>query len=222
MKGHVIANPFVLPKARTDNDIQAARIRLGMKPSDRIVGNAGWLIARKRWDVFLDVAAGVARRAPKVRFLIAGDGPDRGVLQRQAERLGIAEQIRWLGWREDLTDFYLALDVMLFNSDFDALGRAPLEAMSHGVPLVASVVHCGLPEVVDSDEVGFLLHSHDIPTLRDRVIQLLRDDDAARALGHRGRLRVAETGCPKRRALNILKALGVEGLLAQPADIGNE
>ena len=102
---------------------------------------------------------------------------------------------------------------MLFNSDFDAMGRTPLEAMSHGVPLVASVVHCGLPEVVDSDDVGILLCSHDIATLSEKVIHLLRNPREASALGEQGRLRVEETGCPKRHAQGILQALGMDSVL---------
>ncbi len=223
-KGRIVANPFVLPEVRTENAVQAARSRLGRKPSDRIVGNAGWLIARKRWDIFLEVAAEVARQEPNVQFLIAGDGPDRSALQRLAEKLGIAERVQWLGWKEDLSDFYLALDVMLFNSDYDAMGRTPLEAMSFGVPLVASVVHCGLPEVVDSDEVGFLLRDHDVAKLSGKVVQLLRENDAARLLGERGRMRVAETGCPRRHAIEILKALGGDVQLGDsvqsPAECG--
>ena len=86
-KGSIVANPIPPAKARTQSDIEAARRRLGFKASDKIVGNAGWLIARKRWDVFLDVGAEIARQVPNVQFLIAGDGPDRigiGTARRQA------------------------------------------------------------------------------------------------------------------------------------------
>ena len=206
-----------MPKPRTESDIQAARSRLGLKPSDKIVGNAGWLISRKRWDVFLSVAAEVARQVPSAQFLIAGDGPDRRQLERRAEQLGLTGRVRWLGWQQDLADFYLALDVMLFNSDFDAMGRTPLEAMSYGVPLVGSVVNCGLPEVIDCDEVGILLRNHDIPALSAHVVRLLRDQESARALGQRGRARVEEVSCPKRHALEILSALGIK-----PADVPSQ
>lgn len=209
-KGSVVANPIVMPRVSTEHDMQAARFRLGLKPSDKIVGNAGWLISRKRWDVFLNVAAEVARQVPNAQFVIAGDGPDRGELERQTEQLGLNGRVRWLGWQKDLADFYLALDVMLFNSDFDAMGRTPLEAMSYGVPLVGSVVNCGLPEVIDCDDVGILLRNHDIPTLSAHVIRLLRDQESARALGQRGRARVEEISCPRRHASELLRALGVE------------
>jgi glycosyltransferase involved in cell wall biosynthesis len=106
---------------------------------------------------------------------------------------------------------------MLFNTDFDAMGRTPLEAMSYGIPTVASVTQCGLPEVIDTDEVGFLIRNHDVPRLAERVIELLRDEQAAKALGARGRQRVAEVGCPRQHALRILNALGVETEAADAA-----
>ena len=219
-KARVVANPIAMPSVRTESDIQAARSRLGLKPSDKIVGNAGWLISRKRWDVFLDVAAEVARQVPSAQFLIAGDGPDRRELERQSGQLGLNGRVRWLGWQKDLADFYLALDVMLFNSDFDAMGRTPLEAMSYGVPLVGSVVNCGLPEVIDCDDVGILLRNHDIPALSAHVIRLLRDQESSRALGQRGRARVEDVSCPRRHALEVLRALGVEPSGVQPQLVG--
>ncbi len=216
----IISYPFLTPRHRTEEDILAARGRLGLRPQAKVVGNAGWLIPRKRWDVFLEVAAQVAECVPEAEFLIAGDGPERQALTEQAQRLDIAGRVHWLGWTKDLADFYLALDAMLFNSDFDAMGRTPLEAMSFGIPAVASVTQCGLPEVIDTDEVGFLLRSHDVPRLADKVVELLRDEPAARALGARGRQRIEDIGNPHEHALRVLQALGLEVPPARATGVG--
>ncbi len=75
----------------------------------------------------------------------------RDSLQRLAASLGIATPgVIWTGWLTDLTPFYAGIDVLLFNSDWDALGLTPVEAMSYGVPVVASVEHGGLGEILDN------------------------------------------------------------------------
>src|SRR5439155_3615739 len=65
-----------------------------------------------------------------------------------AQELAIAERVRWLGWQSSLTAFYRSLDLMVFNTDWDALGRAPLEAIGAGVPVVVSAVHSGSQSVL--------------------------------------------------------------------------
>jgi glycosyltransferase involved in cell wall biosynthesis len=157
-------------------------------PLDRlIVGNAGWLIQRKRFDVFLRVARKVLDKNPDVIFAAAGSGEEEQNLKRLADELGIAASVRWLGWQQEMSNFHKSLDVLLFNSDWDAVGLTPLEAMSYGVPAVCSVVHGGLGEILDSNEVGFLLPSHDIGALAERILYLLKHPAEAAAIGLAGR-----------------------------------
>jgi glycosyltransferase involved in cell wall biosynthesis len=179
----------------------------GIVPHHKVVGNAGWLIARKRWDVFLKVAAEVAVVIPEARFLIAGDGPERARLEQLAVELRIKNRVIWLGWQNNLRDFYQTLDVMLFNSDWDATGRAPLEAMSYGVPVVASMLHGGLEEILDSNEYGFLTDTHDVPFLAGKVIELLNNKALAEKIGMKARARIKEIGSPRRHAERVLELL---------------
>ena len=168
-------NPYRLPPRPTEEDRTSARRALGILDGTAVVGNAGWLIQRKRWDVFLRTAARIVGQRRDVVFLACGDGPLREELREQCHALGLAEHVRWLGWQEDLTTFYLSLDVLLFNSDWDALCRAPLEAGAYEVPAVASCLHGGIREVISSEEVGFLLDRHDEEWLASRTLELLRN-----------------------------------------------
>ena len=181
--------------------------KLGLEPWHKIVGNAGWLIPRKRWDVFLKVAAEVAAAVPEARFLIAGDGPERARLEQQAAELKIQDRLIWLGWQENLESFYRVLDIMVFNSDWDAMGRTPLEAMSYGIPVVASMLHGGLKEILDSNEYGFLTDTHDVPLLASKVIELLKDEALAKEVGMKARARIEEVGSPRRHAERVLELL---------------
>ncbi len=213
----VISFPIPLPPLATDEIRRAARQRLGIPDDVLTVGNAGWLISRKRWDVFLDVAENVAKRVPEARFLIAGDGPERKALETRARNQGLGDRICWMGWQNHLTDFYHSLDVMLFNSDWDAMGRTPLEAMAHGIPTVASVTHGGLKEILNDPCFASFSTTHDIEHLANVVINLLRDRTAARTMGTAARARIKEIGSPLWHTLRVLKVMGFK-----LADIPNQ
>lgn len=193
-KSRLIRYPVDLPEVSADEQRQAARQALNLPPHAPVVGNAGWLITRKRWDVFLKTAARITVRCPEARFVVAGDGPLRGELRTLADALGLRDKVVWLGWQSRLDDFYRSLDVLLFNSDWDALGLTPLEAMSHGVPVAASVEHGGLVEYIEDRRVGFLLPTHDVAALADQVSAWLNDPVAAREVGTAGRQLIGELG----------------------------
>ncbi|HEY5912460.1 MAG TPA: glycosyltransferase family 4 protein [Verrucomicrobiae bacterium] len=205
----MVSTPVRLPSAVTQATRAAARQRLGIPASAKVVGNAGWLVPRKRWDVFLDVAARVAPAVSNSLFLIAGDGPERVALERRAGEVGVSGRVRWLGWQANLEDFYHSLDVVLFNSDFDAQARTPLEGMANGIPIVASLLEGGTNEVICSPSVGTLFPVHDHDALAREVTRLLLDGRLAATIGGRGRERIRDYGSPGRHAQRMLEALNL-------------
>jgi glycosyltransferase involved in cell wall biosynthesis len=70
------------------------------------------------------------------------------------------------------------------------MGLSPLEAMSYGVPLVASVHQGGLQEIITSDEYGYLISSHDVDALATKIIFYLQNPHEARRIALNGRERV--------------------------------
>jgi len=178
----------------------AARSLFGLPNDAVIIGNAGWLIPRKRFDVFLCTAARVIQYRPEARFLIAGDGPERHRLEALAAELGIGDSIVWTGWINDMRHFYAALDLVLFNSDWDALGLTPIEAIVHGVPVVSSVLHGGLAEVLRPGVDAVVLDQHDVPKLSQAVLQLLANPSAAAAMVNQARDHVRELCDPDQLA----------------------
>jgi glycosyltransferase involved in cell wall biosynthesis len=197
---HTIFNPVAIPAPTDAGAKAAARAALGLPVDGLLVGNAGWLIPRKRFDVFLRIAARVRAVAPSARFVIAGDGPERARLEALAAEIGVAPAVHWLGWRKNLDPVYRALDVLVFNSDWDAFGNTPIEAMSYGLPVVASVVHGGLGEALSSAEFGTLLNTHDEPALAAAVTALLYDPAAATRMGRAARAHVSRTCSLESRA----------------------
>jgi glycosyltransferase involved in cell wall biosynthesis len=202
-------NSFRLPPLPLEEDRAAARKALGIHKQTSVVGNAGWLIGRKRWDVFLRAAVRIAEGCPDVVFLACGDGPLRGELMKQSIALGLGDRVKWLGWQEDLTFFYLSLDVLLFNSDWDASPRTPLEAGAYEIPAVATSLHSGLREVISSEKVGFLLDRHDENWLADKTLLLLRNPNLRQRMGTMCRNVLAERYDPVKNAVNLLRLLNL-------------
>lgn len=186
-----VRNPVSPPSGPNESVRANFRAGLDIAADAPVVGNAGWLIHRKRFDVFLYTAAEVLKRRRDTFFVIAGDGEQRTVLERLAVRIGIADSIKWLGWQSDLSAFYSGIDVLLFNSDWDAFPTTPIEAMTYGRPVVASVENGGLREVL-TPETGWLLNIHDPQQLASEVVAALGPEGARR--GAKARAQVLDMG----------------------------
>jgi glycosyltransferase involved in cell wall biosynthesis len=155
-----------------------ARRRLGLPENALVLGNAGWFVRRKRFDVFLEVAARVHARRPDSVFVLCGGGPDEAQLRRKAEELGLAQAVRFEGWAQSMTPYYQAFDILLFNSDYDAFGRVPLEAANCGVLVVASVRYGGLSEFIQHGVNGMLFSDHDRQALTEAILGLAESPQA--------------------------------------------
>lgn len=117
----------------------------------------GSLEPRKGQHVLLDALAALGRAAPRPTALFVGDGPDRAALEAHSARLGLSGHVRFLGWREDVHDLLSASDMLvLASTGQEALPYAVLEAMSHGLPVIATDVG-GVREMLRHDETGVVI-----------------------------------------------------------------
>lgn len=204
-KASVLPNPFEVPELGEDSSRLARRSEWGLNPGDEIIGNAGWLIPRKRFDVFLRVCAAVATRRANLRVVIAGDGPLRSELENLASSLGLRERVRWLGWQSNLSGFYKAIDILAFNSDWDAVGRTPLEALAVGTPFAGSVLNGGPADVLP-DDYPWLLRHHDVKRLAQFCCTILENSEQASQVALRAR-RHLEQFSPEKDVKRLLKLL---------------
>lgn len=132
----------------------AVRAQLGIAPSDLVVGMLSVLRPGKGHEDAIAAVRELRARRPELRLLIAGDGPLRADHERAAADLGDA--VVFAGYRDDALAVLDSVDLLLHPSRFDAFPTALLEAMSAGVPIVASAVG-GIPEIVADGETGTLI-----------------------------------------------------------------
>jgi glycosyltransferase involved in cell wall biosynthesis len=112
------------------------------------VGMVARMNARyKNHSGFLRIAKRINQHMPDVEFLLAGDGPLRAELEREAQTLGIGERVVFLGDRRDIAALMASIDVAVLTSDSESLSNVILEAMAAGLPVVAYQVG-GNPELV--------------------------------------------------------------------------
>ncbi len=186
-----------LPRAPRALDRDEARARLRIPRGRPVAALVGRISDWKGQDVLIRAMA----EAPLVEHgavaLLAGDaapgaGHLPGDLERLAGRLGLAERVRWLGFRPDVDDVWAAADVAVVPSTRpEPLGLVAMEAGAAGLPVVAST-HGGVAEVVRDGETGLLVPPGN-PTALAAAIRLLADDPAlAERMGQAGRRRVEE------------------------------
>ena len=146
------------------------------------------LIRRKGIDVLLDA---LAASGPDLVVWIAGEGPERPALESQAERLGLAPRVRFLGRREDAADLLAACDVYVLPSRREGLGVSALEAMAARRPVVATRVG-GLGDAVADGRTGLLVPPEDAAGLARALERVRADPELRRRLGDAGPARLAE------------------------------
>ena len=173
--------------AAIDDDARAhARAALQIPAGAAVVTTVGRLTAIKQQRLFLEAAREIGRAHPAVVFLIAGDGDLRAELEASAAALGLADRVRFLGWRRDLETIYGATDVFLLTSRNEGTPVALIESMAAGCAGVSTDVG-GVSDVLESDAVGLLAPAGDAPALAGRVTGLLADGDRRRRMGAAGR-----------------------------------
>jgi glycosyltransferase involved in cell wall biosynthesis len=188
-----IRNPVDIDRfrpARADDSRIRERWREG---ASHLVVIVGHLSDVKGYPTFLQAAARISRVLPGCRFLaVGGETLTQGygdMLLKMARELGLADSVRFLGWREDVADILRAADVMVLPSLVEGLPLVVLEAMACGRPVVATAVN-GTPEAVVHGETGLLIAPNAPDELCESVLRLLRDPGLAASMGAAGRRRV--------------------------------
>jgi glycosyltransferase involved in cell wall biosynthesis len=172
---------------------EAARVRarqhLQLAADAEVVCTVGRLTAIKQHRLFLDTIAAAAKTRPRVVALIAGDGELRPELEHYAGELGIADRVRFLGWRRDLATIYAATDVFLLTSRNEGTPVALIEAMAAAVPGVSTDVG-GVRDVMGDTDTGRTAPFGDAGLLAQSIVELLSEPARRAEMGARARARV--------------------------------
>ncbi|MEN3311455.1 MAG: hypothetical protein V7645_784 [Actinomycetota bacterium] len=156
-------------------------------PADRFaVGWIGRMTAVKRTDDVLVAFKRLRDGGVDAVLCMVGDGPDRLQLEQRAHELGVARDTVFLGYQEDVAQFYAAFDSLVLPSGNEGTPVSVIEALAAEVPVVATRVG-GLPDVVRDGEDGFLVEAGATDELADRLAALAREPALRARMGKQGR-----------------------------------
>jgi glycosyltransferase involved in cell wall biosynthesis len=220
-KIELIPDGIEIPLDLPDASMRAqARREWGLDSEAFVIGHAGAFTAEKGQDVLLQAFLQAAAVMPGAQLLLAGVGPLRDSPKFSA-LLGKAQgRARLLGWMEDLTPFFAAIDLYVMPSRAEGLGSSALLAMAHGLPVAASRVG-GLSEVVEEGRTGWLVPPDSPPAFAEILVTVASDRDRLRRWGLRGRERacafgsdimVSRTEALYRRLMGLTEGTGNRGL----------
>jgi glycosyltransferase involved in cell wall biosynthesis len=161
------------------------RRELGLGDEACVIATISLLSAVKDHSTQLRALERVVRRHPDTCLLVAGDGPERARLEREAEPLG--DRVRFLGHRRDVVDILRASDIYLQISLSEGFSNSILQAMAVEVPVVVTRVG-GNPELVDAS-CGLLVPARAPSEVAEALETLIADPALRRRLGAAGRAR---------------------------------
>ena len=172
----VIHNGISIPQLQTDRG--AVLAELDIPPGAKVVGFVGRLAKQKRVTDLVWAMQLLRQCTENVYFIIVGDGPERDRTMEHARNYACDHLIRWTGHRNDSLQLMSTFNVFWFASEFEGLSNSVMEAMSLGIPVVASDIPPNRELIVDG-ETGFLTRVGDSLGLSQYADRIMADEDLA-------------------------------------------
>lgn len=154
----------------------------GCPPEALIVGSVGWLTDVKGHEYLIEAVAKLKPDFPSLHLVIIGSGDRHDALLHQSELAGLRDAVHLLGHRDDIEACLAGMDLFVLPSLNEGMGRALIEAMAAGLPVIASRVG-GIPAVISHERTGLLVPPGDADALAEALRRLLDRPEWATQLG---------------------------------------
>lgn len=180
---HIV--PRVIHSGSSSLDFDSARVAAirARFPGKFLIGHVGALDNKqKAQDLIIEVAGQFVATHPEFQFVLVGGGDDEAMLRGSAARLG---NLEFTGFVDNVGDYLEAFDLFILPSRKEGIGSILLDAMQHGLAVIASRVG-GVPEVVKHGENGLLIDSERPDQLAGAILELYRQPALRAEFGRRG------------------------------------
>lgn len=168
------------------------------------VGIVARLSPEKGVANFINTAAIILRSIPDTVFAIIGDGNLRNELELLARDLGIANNLLFLGYRNDAISIIKHFDVFLSTSKTEGFGLVLIEAMAAGIPIVALNMTGAISEIISNGRDGFVVETENFEEIADRTIKLLHDSSLRQEFVNNAYIKVRRNFSIENNAKKIL------------------
>lgn len=188
------------------------RREAGVGEDDPFLLAVGRLVYSKAHELLIAAMPAVLEKFPDAKLGICGDGVLRPQLAEQIHSLGLSGSVKLLGHSDDVAKFLASADVFVMPSLWEGLSIALLEAMSAGLPIIATRVE-GMEEVITEGEHGLLVSAGSAEKLAEAIIQLLADAQARHRMGLASQKKVLKsysTGFMCEQYLDLIRELTIK------------
>jgi glycosyltransferase involved in cell wall biosynthesis len=176
-------------RERTPDQIAAARAALGIDPSTIAIGTVTRLMPSKGNQYLVEATPEIARRQPRARVYVIGEGELDADLKAQARALGLGDRLVFLGFQRDVAAVLAALDILVFPSLWEGTPLTAFEALASGKPIVATDAD-GLLDILTDRKDALVVPKRNAGALARAVIDVIEQPGLAARLGAAAR----ETG----------------------------
>jgi len=156
----------------------------GWDVSDPLIVSVGRLVEAKNYPMLVRAIALVVKKIPQTRCLIVGEGPFRGEIEEEIEKLSLRENIALPGARRDIAEILKSADIFTLSSIREGLPVSLLEAMAAGCAIVATDAG-GIPDAIFDGVNGIIVKTSDENALADGLLRLLSDRELCKKLGEK-------------------------------------
>jgi N-acetyl-alpha-D-glucosaminyl L-malate synthase BshA len=168
-----------------------------LNPEAKILLHASNFRKVKRVGGLVEIMRIVVDHFPKVRLIIAGDGPTRIEVERKIEALDLCDNVHLLGVKSNMQEIMCSADMLVLNSTLEGMPLVLLEAMSCSLPVVTTPAG-GIPELVRPGKDGAVTKGFEQEEFAQTIIELIENDTKRKSLGKAGRKRVEESFSAKK------------------------
>jgi glycosyltransferase involved in cell wall biosynthesis len=200
----VMYNAIDLEKFAPGDNKRDLHRELGVDLKTNLILAVAHARPEKGLEHLIEAVPSVLKWHPDTMFVFCGGGPLEPDLRALGERLGVSDNIRFLGVRDDINQIMEDSYVVVLPSLAEAFGIVVLEAMAMRKPVVASRVG-GIPEIVEHGSTGLLVPPADAGALASAVADLLRSPAEAESMGVAGRRRVEQNFDVNKRTLEEIE-----------------
>ena len=171
-----------------------------------VISHGAILRGEKGHRIILNALVEVKKSFPTVRYLIAGEGQDRTLLETQINALGLGDHVYLTGILHEIAPLLNASTLAVLPSLIEPLGMFQIEAQYLGVPTIASRVG-GIPETILHEETGLMVDPGNLRAWADAICWVLQHPTEAKKLAERGKAFVTAKFSMERNTANLIRLI---------------
>lgn len=159
--------------------------RKSPKNRSPIIGSVGRLVTSKGYQYLIEAMASVKQQFPDIKLFVVGGGPLKNELESSVKKLGLTDNIQFLGVKDDIPQFLSSIDIFVLPTLYESFGIVLIEAHACKKPVVVSDVG-SISAVIKDGETGLLVPPRNPHAIAEAIIRLLRDEELYKKLCEAG------------------------------------